>query len=119
MDSLKDKTSDNNVHWDLSDDVFCPHSAPTVKEEAVTGENTILRRASHFLRYKHVFNPLIQMVKFGNARQERVNSDQTAKMEASYENARNVVESHYGDILVKNLVQMKLSCLTQMKTRGD
>lgn len=50
-----------------------------------------MRRVSHFPRQKHedsVCSLVIQETEFGNARQERVNSDPTAKMKASYERVR-------------------------------
>ncbi|CAC5378400.1 unnamed protein product [Mytilus coruscus] len=92
LDEIKDKPCDNNnINWHCSDDVFCPHSAPPVKEDAVTGENIIVRRESYIPSYKNKdisCSLVLEAAEFGNARQERVNSDPTTKKKAVYERDR-------------------------------
>ncbi|CAC5378398.1 unnamed protein product [Mytilus coruscus] len=87
LEKIKNKTCDNNIHGRTTDDVFCPHSASPGKEDAVTVENTILRRVSHIPSYKNVdisCSSVIKEAECGNIRQERVNSDPTTKSKDEY-----------------------------------
>ncbi|CAC5378399.1 unnamed protein product [Mytilus coruscus] len=85
LEEIKDKTCDNNINGRSTNDVFCPHSAPPGKEDAVTVENMILRRVSNIPSYKNEdvsYSSVIKEAEFGNARQERITSDPSTNRKA-------------------------------------
>lgn len=91
FDAIEDKTVGNNMQWRFSENAFCPHSAPSVTEDAVPGEQVSVRRISHIPSYMNADisgDSMIEEAEFGHARQERVNSDPTTQRQVIYERDR-------------------------------
>ncbi|CAC5378407.1 unnamed protein product [Mytilus coruscus] len=91
VNEIKNKARVNNIYCRCSDDVFCPHSAPPIKEDAVTGEHIIVHKISHIPSYMNEdisCTSMMEEAEFGNARQERVNSDPTTERKSVYQKHR-------------------------------